>query len=453
MGIWRKTLATTLIKLMTDAQNHAMTSKFAFGTLAIVAALITLQNFNFLTPDGRRGVPERVNLSYATSGGEGTQSRLVAKPSAPATAPIDPTAAGYRIKTVVLDAGHGGKDPGCLGAISYEKNNTLAIILKLGAYLKANFPTLKIIYTRDKDEFIELNERAAIANRNKADLFISVHCNSMPTPKGNGTETYVLGVNRAEHNLEVAKRENAVISLEDNYRQNYGGYDPNSPEAHILSSVWQSAYLEQSILFASLVQEQAHLQAKREDKGVKQAGFLVIRETAMPAVLIESGYLTNATEETFIASEEGQDKMAFAIFKAFTAYKAQMEGTAVAPVKPDATPKPTKQTTPKAVPAAQKKPPATAQTTTIIKAKGAAPETTVPVKKGYRIQLLTWKTRMDRNSGRLSLLSDVKEEAANGQYYYFTGTFATQAEAAKMLPEIKNLGFKTALVVAAGARQ
>ncbi|MEO6037804.1 MAG: N-acetylmuramoyl-L-alanine amidase [Saprospiraceae bacterium] len=428
-----------------------MTSKFAFGTLAIVAALITLQNFNFLTLDGRRGIPERASWYYVASGGEGKQSRFVANPSAAAA--IDPQAAGYRIKTVVLDAGHGGKDPGCLGASSYEKNNTLAIVLRLGAYLEANCPTLKVIYTRDKDEFIELNERAAIANRNKADLFISVHCNSMPSPKGNGTETYVLGVNRAEHNLEVAKRENAVISLEDNYRQNYGGYDPNSPEAHILNSVWQSAYLEQSILFASLVQEQARLQAKREDKGVKQAGFLVIRETAMPAVLIETGYLTNATEETFIASEEGQDKMAYAIFRAFLAYKSQMEGTAV--VKAANPAKTTKQPSPKAVPAATqagpKKPtvivPAANKT-----AKGAAPLAAV-AKKGYRIQLLSWKTRMDRNSGRLSLLSNVQEEAVNGQYYYFTGTFATQAEAVKMLPEIKNLGFKTAVVVPADGRE
>ena len=437
-----------------DAQNHAMTSKFALGTLAIVAALITLQNFNFLTSDGRRGVPERANWSHGISGGEGTQSLFVANHSSRPGAPMDLTAAGYRIKTVVLDAGHGGKDPGCLGATSYEKNNALAIVLKLGAYLEANCPAVKVIYTRDKDEFIELNERAAIANRNKADLFISVHCNSMPTPRVSGTETYVLGVNRADHNLEVAKRENSVISLEDNYRQNYGGYDPNSPEAHILNSVWQSAYLEQSILFASLVQEQARLQAKREDKGVKQAGFLVIRETAMPAVLIETGYLTNVTEEAFIASEEGQDRMAYAIFKAFVAYKSQLEGTAIAPIKPAAqkVPKPATQKPVTTGQPAQKKP-ATGTATSPAKVVKGGITVLTPVKKGYRIQLLAWKTRMDRNTGRLSLLSNVQEETANGQYYYFTGTFATQSEAARMLPEIKNLGFKTAVVVPVGGRE
>lgn len=443
---------------MIEARNHAMTSKFALGTLAILVALITLQNFNFLTPDGRRGIPEVALASSEISGGKGKQTKLVAQLESVISAPSSLMGAGYRIKTIVLDAGHGGKDPGCSGASAHEKENALAIVLQLGAYIEANCPSVKVIYTRDKDVFVELNERAAIANRNKADLFISVHCNSMSLPRVSGTETYVLGVNRAQHNLEVAKRENSVISLEDNYRQKYDGYDPNSPEAHILNSVWQSAYLEQSILFASLVQEQARLHAEREDKGVKQAGFLVIRETAMPAVLIETGYLTNALEEAFMASDEGRQKMAYAIFNAFLAYKAQLEGHAIEPIKHQMPPPP------KTVKVSNQKPAVPAQATNQQKSnivvlsplktpKGAAPSVVAPAKTSYRIQLLTWKTRMDRNSGRLSLLSDIKEEAANSQYYYFTGTFATRDEAVKMLPEIKNLGFKTAVVVTDGERQ
>lgn len=324
----------------------------------------------------------------------------------------------YKIKKVVLDAGHGGKDPGCKGvASSQEKHHALAIALRLGAYLTLNFPDVEVIYTRKTDEFIELNERAAIANRNNADLFISIHCNSISVSHVHGAETYVMGLHTAQHNLEVAKRENASIFLEDNYQKNYGGYDPNSPEAHIFSAVWQSAYLEQSILFASFVQQNARTIAGREDKGVKQAGFLVLRETAMPSVLIETGYLTHRAEEEFIASEEGQDKMAHAIAEAFRLYSAQMEGGGprVALKKPPAVPK--------------KDP---------VADKAAKP---------FRILLLAWPNRMDTNSGLLSLLRDVEEEFVDGKYNYYLGRFKTREEAEKKLPELQNLGFRTAKIV------
>jgi N-acetylmuramoyl-L-alanine amidase len=357
----------------------------------------------------------------------------------------------YRIKKVVLDAGHGGKDPGCIGASSREKNNTLAIVLKLGALLKEKYPDLEVIYTRDTDVFIELNERAAIANRNNADLFISVHCNAVSTSKIHGMETYVLGQHRAADNLEVAKRENAVIALEDNYLQNYGGYDPNSPEAHIFSSVYQSAYLEQSILFASLVQQHVTLLSERNDKGVKQAGFLVLRETAMPSVLIETGYLTNREEEAYIASEMGQDIMAQGILDAFTVYKQQLEG--------DAKPSPVvvKNTT-KPVPA-QRTTASTEPKPVVVKtpakqggdtkaSKAATP--VAAVSSSYRILLLSWPSRLDRKTGQMSLLDEIVEEQKDGKFYYYTGKYNKRPEADKMLQEIKNLGFHTAYVVEIG---
>lgn len=350
----------------------------------------------------------------------------------------------YKIKTIVLDAGHGGKDPGCTGASVKEKENTLAIVLQVGALIEANYPEVKVIYTRDSDVFIELNERAAIANRNNADLFVSVHCNAMSVSSAHGTETYVLGLHKIQHNLEVAKRENASIFLEDDYKNNYEGYDPNSTEAHILGSSWQSAYLEQSILLAQYVQQFANSEALREDRGVKQAGFLVLKETAMPSILIETGYLTNPAEDIFIASDEGREQMSMAIFKAIRAYKSQMEGggNSMAKVKP-ANVKPVAQKT-TVKPAA----PESKIETAIGPSKGpSGVKKTTPAPKNYRIFLLSWPNRLDPNAGQLALLNDVIEERKEGKYYYYIGNFGSKEEAEKVLPEIKNLGFKTATIV------
>jgi N-acetylmuramoyl-L-alanine amidase len=227
--------------------------------------------------------------------------------------------------TVVIDAGHGGKDPGAKGSTVDEKVINLAVALKLGNLIADKNDDVKVIYTRKTDKFIELDERANIANRNKADLFISIHANAVK--KGShvvGTETFTLGLARTEENLEVAKRENSVIMLEDDYLQKYENFDPSSTESYIIFEFMQNKHLEQSISFASEIQK-AFTSAKRVDRGVKQAGLLVLRKTSMPSVLVELGFLTNKDEEKYMKSAAGQNALATALYNAFVKYKKEYD--------------------------------------------------------------------------------------------------------------------------------
>lgn len=230
------------------------------------------------------------------------------------------------IKTVVIDAGHGGKDPGCHGSFALEKVVCLAMSLRLGDLIKTKYPDVKVIYTRDKDVFVELYERANIANRADADLFICIHANAGST-SAYGTETYVLGLHRSESQQKVAESENAIITLEDDKGAKYSDFDM-SPDAIIGIQLQMSVNLDNSIRFAELLQK-AFKKLGRYDRGVKQAGFLVLYKTTMPSVLIETGFLPNPAEEKFIGSDEGQEKMAQSMFSAFEAYKNQMEGKVV----------------------------------------------------------------------------------------------------------------------------
>ena len=244
----------------------------------------------------------------------------------------------YKIKKVVIDPGHGGKDPGCSGHHSKEKEIALSIGLELGKKLRAAFPDLQVIFTRETDVFIPLNERAAIANRHKADLFISIHCNYISIRnRATGSETYVLGLHRAEDNLDVAKRENSAILLEDDYEKTYEGFDPYSPEGHIILTMFQNAHLEQSILFATYVEGMIKKISKLPSRGVKQAGFLVLRETTMPSVLIETGFLSTDLDENYLMKKENQVEMATCIFLAFQQYKKDMEDQGPEPVIATAT--------------------------------------------------------------------------------------------------------------------
>lgn len=264
---------------------------------------------------------------------------------------------GKAIKTICIDPGHGGKDPGCNGADHNEKEVTLAIALKLGKLIEENLKDVKVIYTRKTDMFVELEERAQIANRNNADLFISIHCNAAAkyvyvkdkngktkiktwkdkkgkihkyetaNPIPYGSDTYVMGTKNEKGAMEVAKRENASMLMEDNYEKTYGGFDPNSDEAYIIMTMTISAYVEQSAKFAAKIQKEYKEKSGRIDKGVQRQSIWVLWRAAMPSILTEVGFLTNPREEKFLGSEKGQYSLACSIFRAIRNYKNDVEGT------------------------------------------------------------------------------------------------------------------------------
>ena len=223
--------------------------------------------------------------------------------------------------TLVLDPGHGGKDPGAIGRRGQEKNINLAVALAVGRLIEANLPDVKVVYTRKTDIFVELGERANIANRAKADLFISIHTNALPAGKlKSGAETYTLGMHRAADNLAVAKRENAAIMLENDYENRYEGFDPKSSESYIIFEFMQDTYMERSVELATTIQSHFR-RAGRVDGGVHQAGFLVLRNTSMPACLVELGYISTPAEENYLLSDRGINELANSIYQAIKDYQ------------------------------------------------------------------------------------------------------------------------------------
>jgi len=235
----------------------------------------------------------------------------------------------YKVRTVVIDPGHGGAKPGAQGGRTQEKHITLAIAKKFGKLISDNYPDVKVIYTRTTDVDISLAERAHIANRNKADLFISIHANSHPTAAPTGVETFVMGLSESRANLEVAKKENADILLESDYKSNdaYKGFDPNAPESFVMLAMFQNAFIDKSLNLAQAIQNQYKQNLKTINRGVKQAELFVLYKTTCPSVLTEVGFISNPTEEAFMISDEGQAKIAISLFNAFMTFKATEEGT------------------------------------------------------------------------------------------------------------------------------
>jgi N-acetylmuramoyl-L-alanine amidase len=223
--------------------------------------------------------------------------------------------------TVVLDAGHGGHDPGAIGSFAREKDINLAITLDLGAIIEQRFKDVKVVYSRKIDKYLTLQERADVVNDHHADLFICVHTNSSPSASAYGAESFTLGLAKTKANLDVAMRENSVITLEDNYKSKYQGFDPNSVDSYIMFEFMQDKYIDRSVDFASIIQKQFHSYSNRLDRGVRQAGFWVLHRSACPSVLVEVGFISNPAEERYLSSEQGQKEMATAIFNAFVDYK------------------------------------------------------------------------------------------------------------------------------------
>ncbi len=367
----------------------------------------------------------------------------------------------YKIRTIVIDPGHGGHDSGCLGASSQEKHIALAVSLKLGALIEKHFPDVRVIYTRTTDVFVELHERADIANRNKADLFICIHCNAGPSAAF-GAETFVMGLHKTADNLAVAKRENSSILLEKDYQTNYDGFDPNSPEANIIFSLYQNTFINQSLQFASLVQKQFEHNSGRFNRGVKQAGFLVLFRTAMPSVLIELGFLTNRSDEQFLASARGQESMAHSILNAFRDYKLETERKAGN--ESDESPVADKKSEQKPVnPDGSVAARATTATTdaksdagkeqVVVTDKGSDKQTvtnmSIPGKVFYTIQVGAAANSEVQNDTRFNKVKDIRKIIGDdGMTRFYTGTFTGLDETRDALNQLKEMGFKDAFICA-----
>ena len=332
--------------------------------------------------------------------------------------------------TVVLDAGHGGKDPGNLGTGRYketEKQITLAVTLKLGEYIEKNLPDVKVVYTRMGDTYPTLWQRVNIANGAKADLFISIHCDAFTNSNAYGSGSYIMGLDFTEHNLRMAKKENSSIFLEENYEENYEGFDPNSIESVIALTLNQSVYMDKSIQIAQKIQEQFRTRVKRKDRGVRQAPYFVTSRTLMPSVLVELGFLTNNSEEDFLHSKDGQTYMASAIYRAIKEYKIQQQQNKVTSILDGIDNN-------KVVKKDEK-----------IQAEISEDESSVIESAVYKVQIYTAVQKQNLKAIEGNTISFFQE----GNLYKFTIGNETTIEAAKKLQTLaKNNGYNDAFIIA-----
>lgn len=322
-------------------------------------------------------------------------------------------AAQERQWVIVLDAGHGGRDPGALGSMSREKDINLAITLKTGNYLEKNLKNVKVIYTRKEDKTVDLYERPKIANENNADLFISIHANQISNKAITGAETFIMGLTKDKANLDVAMKENEVMLLEDDYSTKYQGFDPKSPESYIMFTLMQNIYQKQSTNLASRIQKQFTEKVNRKDRGVKQAGFWVLFNSAMPSVLVETGFLSNPAEEKFLNSEQGQDYLASAIYRACREYIDEITSRSIAftDLRKD--------------------------TTLVASVEVAAPAPRPELV--FMVQISSSTIRTEVKPGNFKGLTNVAELNSGGRFKYASGKFGEYAEALKYRKELKNI--------------
>lgn len=346
--------------------------------------------------------------------------------------------ASVKIKTVVIDAGHGGKDPGAVSKNGQlqEKHLTLSMALELGGMITENYPDVKVIYTRTTDVLIPLHERSNIANKNNADLFISLHVNSTKSSLAYGTETLVMGPDKTNSNLEVCMKENSVVILEDDYTSKYEGYDPNNPESFIIFSLLQNSHLEQSLIFAGLVQDKmTRMGPIQQNRGIKQGPILVLWRCTMPAVLVEVGFISNTKEAKILADKDSRSKICHSIFTAFGEYKRQFEKE---PLKSNEN-RPTQPQTTKQEPVKQE----------VVKQEVVKQEVVKqePVKQEsyFTIQVLAVTKILKSDNPELKGVKCEYRKIDNF-YKYSTGVYSTREEAVKALPEIKKL-FPGAFIV------
>ena len=356
-----------------------------------------------------------------------------------------------KVAKVVIDAGHGGRMPGAVGKLSKEKDINLKVALRLGKLISENFNDVAIIYTRKSDENVDLYKRAEIANKNKADLFISIHCNAADNKDATGVEVFVMGLGKTAESMAVAKKENADILLEKDHKTNYSDFDPSSPEAYVVFSIYSSSYLNSSTIFASKVQKHLVNNTKMLDRTVQQAGFLVLYRVAMPSILIELGFISNAEEEKYLIREDAQELMAVSIYNAFVEYKNLMEETnkPYLPVpkasKPEVRPKiaeiPKDINVPNDLKDLKDIKASSEETATDSTITTTATDTiqmkAAPNDIRFRIQFFTSKENLSTSDRRFNALQEVKKINENGVWKYTAGNFTTLAEAQAVLQEVK----------------